>query len=345
MNPLKALLRCLALSLALWLDGGLLTGVVRADDANGSASKLLVAHKWGDSVGFYDAATGKLEQTVAVGHRPHELALSRDRKLAYATLYGIDLYTETVEGGRSIAVVDVAGRTKRGEIDLGKYRRPHGIEIGHKTDLLYVTCDHPAALLVIDPMKSKVVAGIELSKANSLCHMVAVAADEQTAFVANCGTADISVIDLDSRREVQRIDVGGIPMGMALTVDGRTLFATTRTANSLAVIDVASRKVKRVIEIVGQPVRAHATPDGNWVLTTLIDSGELAVVDAQTWMLQRRIPIGRRVEGLTVDPEGRFAYASAQADDKIARVSLTDWKVVAEISAGPRPDPIVVLSR
>lgn len=102
---------------------------------------LLVGHKWSDSAGFYDAATGKLETSIQVGRRPHELAVSRDGRRAYFTLYGIDLYTETSEGGRSVAVVDIPSRTKLGEIDLGEYRRPHGIEIGPKSGRLYVTCD------------------------------------------------------------------------------------------------------------------------------------------------------------------------------------------------------------
>lgn len=324
----------------------ILPATARATEpAAGVSQKLLVAHKWGDSVGFYDASSGALEQTVPVGRRPHELALSLDGRRAYATLYGIDLFTETVEGGRSVAVVDVEHRKKLGEIDLGKYRRPHGIEIGHASGLLYVTCDHPAALVVIDPTQSKVAAAVELSNPKSLCHMVTLSRDERTAFVANCGTADVSAIDLAQHKEVARISVGGIPMGMALSADGHTLFATTRTANALAVIDVRERKVARLIEITGQPVRALLTPDGKHVLTTLIDSGELAVVDAEKWTLERRLPVGKRVEGLAVDPAGRFAYCAAQADDKVVKFSLTDWRQVSEIKAGPRPDPILVLPR
>lgn len=319
----------------------------QADDAKSSqpsaGQTLLIAHKWGDSVGFYDAATGALEQTVPVGRRPHELALSRDGKEAYATLYGIDLYTETVEGGRAVAVVDIASRAKTGEIDLGKYRRPHGIETGRKSGLLYVTCDLPAALLVLDAAKREVVAAIELSQAGSLCHMVTVTHDERTAFVANCGTSDVAVVDLEAKREVARVAVGGVPMGMTLSADERTLFATTRTTNTLAAVDTATHKVVKFIEIAGQPVRTHLTPDGKHVLATLIDSGELAVVDAKTWALERRLPIGKRAEGLAVDAAGEYCYAAAQADDKVVKFSLTEWKPVAEIKAGPRPDPILVL--
>jgi YVTN family beta-propeller protein len=319
------------------------SAVADEPQAERKIATLVVAHKWDDSVGFYDAASGAVQQTIAVGKKPHEMALSRDGRLAYATLYGIDLYTQPDEGGRAIAIVDLQKRAKLGEIDLGKYRRPHGIEVGHRSGLLYVTCDHPASLLVVDPQRREIKSAIELADPNSLSHMVAVLPDEAAAFVANSGTGTVSVIDLTSNKEVQRISIGGVPMGMALTADGTTLFATNRPANGVAVIDTAQRKVKRIIEISGHPVRAHLTPDGRWLLVTLIDSGELAVVDAKELSLVRRLAIGQRVEGLTVDSAGVYGYASAQADNKVIKFSLSDWKPVLEIPTRTRPDPLILI--
>jgi YVTN family beta-propeller protein len=271
------------------------------------------------------------------------MALSHDGKLAYATLYGIDLYTEPGEGGRAIAIIDLEKRTKLGEIDLGKYRRPHGVEVGHRSGLLYVTSDHPPAVLVIDPQRRAIRSAVELADPNSLSHMVAVAPDEKAAFVANSGNGTLSFIDLEAGQEVRRVSIGGVPMGMALTADGKTLFATNRTANGVAVIDTAERKVKRMIEISGQPVRASLTPEGKWLLVTCIDSGEVALVDAKELTLLRRLTIGQRLEGIIVDPSGRFAYASAQADNKVIKFSLDPWQRVLEIPTRTRPDPLILL--
>lgn len=312
-------------------------------ESKSTTETLVVGHKWDDSVGFYDSTSGAVRQTVPIGKKPHEMAQSRDGKLAYLTLYGIDQYIEQGEGGRAVAILDLQKRSKLGEIDLGKYRRPHGIEVGHLSGRLYVTCDHPPALLVLDPDKRAIEAAIDLADARSLPHMVAVTPDEKSAFVANSGTGDVSMVDLESRQEVKRIGVGGVPMGLALGPDGKRLFVATRTSNGVAVIDADQRKVVRIIEISGQPVRVHLTPDGRWLLVTLIDSGELAVVDAQELTLHRRLAMGQRVEGLTVDPAGHFGYASVQAENKVVKFSLGDWKPVLEIKTGQRPDPLIVL--
>jgi YVTN family beta-propeller protein len=280
---------------------------------------------------------------VEIGRRPHELAVSADGKLAYATLYGIDFYYDTAEGGRSIGILDLAGRRKVGEIDLGKYRRPHGIEVGRKSGLLYVTGDHPAVLLVVDPAKQTIQTAIELADGKALPHMVAVDHDERTAYVANSGNGTVSVIDLPMRVERAQIPIGGVPMGLALTADGRTLFAVNRTADGVAVIDTAAAKVKRIIAISGQPVRCHLTPDERKLLVTLIDSGELALVDIASLSLEKRLRIGQRVEGLLVTADGRHVYAAAQADNKVVKVSLADWRPVLEIKTAERPDPMLLL--
>jgi YVTN family beta-propeller protein len=306
------------------------------------AESLAVACKWNDSVVFYDATTGQAQQSVPIGHRPHEMALSKDRTLAFVTLYGTDFYYDAAEGGRAVAILDLASRRKLGEIDLGEFRRPHGIEVGHRTGRLYVTCDRPAALLIVDPQRRTVEHAIRLANAQALPHMVAVSANEQSAYVANSGAGSVSVIDLAARKETGQITIGGVPMGMALTADGQRLFATNRTADGVAVIDTAAAKVTRIIEIRGQPVRANLTPDERNLLVTLIDTGELAVVDVRELALSRRLAVGQRVEGLLIDAPGRFAYASAQADNKIVKFSLSDWRPVLEIKTAERPDPLLL---
>jgi sugar lactone lactonase YvrE len=305
---------------------------------------LVAGHKVDGSVCWYDAATGARQHRVEVGYRPHEIAISHDRKFCYVTLYGLDLYTEDVEGGKAVAVVDLDKREKVGEIEIGEYRRPHGIEIGHTSGLLYVTTDRPAALLVLDPQERKIVKAVRLSDPQSLPHMCMITPDEKTAFVACCGNSSVHRVDLTESKDVQQIPIGGVPMGMALTTDAKKLFAVNRTADGVAVIEVATSKVERIIEIPGQPVRCHLTPDGRRLLVTLIVTGECAVVDVAKLETTHRVKIGNRVEGLTVDPAGRFAYASAQADNKIIKFTLgEDPQPVLTIDAPGRPDPLGVL--
>jgi YVTN family beta-propeller protein len=303
-------------------------------------NRLLVVHKWADSLGLYEAASGKSLATIPIGKDPHELAVDLTKEKAYVTEYGVRSYTEESKGGNTIAIVDLDSMKRTGEINLGRFHRPHGIHQG-ASGLLYVTVDFPAAMLVIDPETRTIVQEFELDQ--SLPHMVAVFADESRAFAANSGSGTVSVIDLETRSVVDAITIGGVPMGFALTADNKTLFASNRTGNGVAVVDTSRNRVVRTIEIHGQPARLHLMRNDTMLLVSLHEAGDVAVVNTETFEVIERFHAGANVEGMNVDEAAGLGYVSAQGDDQIIEFSLESWEVLKRIRAGSRPDPIQIL--
>lgn len=325
--------RTLAVLLLLGAGGG-----ARAFDA---PARLLVVHKWADTVGVYDAASGAKLASIPVGRKPHEIALSADRKTAWVTDYGLDRYTEDVPGGHTLTVLDLVAFRKTGSIDLGTHRRPHGIERG-ASGRLYVTVDQPPALLVIDPVAGRVERVLELP-GQKLPHMVAVTRDERTAWTANAGSAAASFVPLDGRSGIRHVAVGGVPMGVVLSPDESRVFVTTRTGNAVAVIDAARVEKVGEIGLPGQPVRMRFVPDGRRLLVTLIEAGDVAVVDARSLAVLQRFHVGAATEGIQVDPVEGVGYASAQGDDRVVKFGLDDYRVRLQVATESRPDPIEVL--
>ena len=112
----------------------------------GAPPVVVVVQKVANSLGLYDSATGRLIWTAAVGVRPHELVLSAGERYAYVTDYGVGTYTDPAEGGHTVSIVDLQKGERVGVVDLGRFRRPHGIALGF-SGRVYVTVDHPAAVL------------------------------------------------------------------------------------------------------------------------------------------------------------------------------------------------------
>lgn len=318
----------------------LLVLLVLCAGAAGAGEILVVGHKRGDSVGFYDAGSGKELASVAVGSKPHEMVVSANRRFLYVTNYGVDSYTDTTPGGNTITIIDLPSQGRAGEIVLGRFRRPHGIERGN-SGLLYVTVDQPPALLVIDPGEQGLLRHYAIGQSGP--HMLAVTSDERKVYVANSGSGTVTALTFAPEPAARHIAVGGVPMGLALSADEKLLFASTRTANSVAVIDTRKDEVTRTIEIPGQPVRLRLTPDGRRLLVSLTEAGDVAVVDTASFRVVRRFHAGARVEGITTDRAGRFGYVSAQEDNHVIKFSLRNWKPVKEIKTGARPDPLVIL--
>jgi hypothetical protein len=117
------------------------------------AASLLVASLWGQSslavvekkagkVGFY-TLEGRRTGEVQVGNYPHEMVLSPDHRLLYVTDNGMLWMTDKGAGGNTISIIDVRSRRKAGTINLGNYRRPHGIAVLPTTGEIVVTIENP----------------------------------------------------------------------------------------------------------------------------------------------------------------------------------------------------------
>jgi DNA-binding beta-propeller fold protein YncE len=299
---------------------------------------IVVGHKHADSVGFYDARTGKTLATVGVGVRPHEMAFSQDGREIFVTNYGVERWTQAEKGTNFISVIDAKYRKASGDIILGEYWRPHGIERG-RSGLLYVTTDFPGAVLVIDPKIRKVNKAVEVGQ--QAPHMIAITEDESRAFVANAGSASMSIVPLKGGGTPIAVKVGGIPMGVILNKAETFAYVTTRTGNQVAVIDTKTGKLDHTLNIPGHPVRLKFTPDEKLLIVTLIESGEVAIVDTATRKEVQRFPCGTHNEGIHIDAAANHLYISAQGDNKVCKIDMTNWKQILQIPTSDRPDPIL----
>lgn len=321
---------------------GLVALLLVARGAESTEDTLLVLHKGAESLGFYDTASGQSLAVVPVGTVPHEMVVSADRRLAYITNYGVGSYTSKEAGGNTVSIVDLTRREKVGEIDLGKCRRPHGIERG-RSGRLYVTVDTPGSLLVLDATKRTVLAQHDVGQA--LPHMVAVAEDETKAWVANAGAGTVTAVRFGAPARLTQVAVGGVPMGLVLSRDGRRLFVATRSGNEVVVVDTSTDAVAHRIPVPGQPARLCFTKDDHRLLVSLMESGEVAVVEPQALRELNRFKVGAAPEGLGLDEARGFGFVSAQNDARVVKFSLRDWSRVLDIPTAAQPDPVILLEQ
>src|SRR5512134_3883704 len=118
------------------------------------SSTYLILQKAESSMGFYTPA-GQYLASVPVGKHPHEFVISTDGRYAYTTDNGSMLLETPGQGGNTISIVDLVSRKKAGEISLGEFRRPHGIDLDRKTGRLAISCELPDRLLIVDPASRK----------------------------------------------------------------------------------------------------------------------------------------------------------------------------------------------
>jgi YVTN family beta-propeller protein len=251
--------------------------------------------------------------------------------------------TDKGEGGNTISIIDVKARAKVGVIDLGVYRRPHGIVVLPKTGQLVVTIENPYGLLLIDPVGRRVLRRYEVKGQNP--HMVLVGPNAETAWASNSNSGEVAVVNLASGEIENLIPVGKNPQGGVMTRDGRWIYLTNNVGNTISVIDVTKRQVVGNIKTGDGPARIALTPDERTLVYNLQAGEGVGFADVRTRTETGRVKLPGRPLSLSLSKDGRTAYLGLQDSEKIAIVSVPERQIIRVIDTpiGAGPDTVVPL--
>ena len=293
---------------------------------------LLVLNKDESSLAIIDPATKKVVARIPTGEAPHEIAVSSDGKLAFASNYGAQ------KPGNSISVIDLISQKELHRVDLGPLGRPHGLWFAG--DKLYFTSEASKLIGRYDPASNKV--DWLLGTGQNSTHMVLVSKDLNIIFTANIGSDSISLIERASGPNSWNqtvIPVGKGPEAIDLSPDGKEFWTAHSRDGGVSVIDVGSKKVVQTLALnTKRSNRLKFTPDGKRVLISDLGGGELVVVDVAARKELKRIPLGSNPEGILIVPDGSLAYVALAGDKNLAIVDLKTFQVIDRISTGGSPD-------
>ncbi|HEX8389132.1 MAG TPA: beta-propeller fold lactonase family protein [Sphingomonas sp.] len=298
-----------------------------------SAQTLLVGNKGEDSLSLVDLASGREMRRVGTGKAPHEIALSRDGRLAAVVNYG----------GRTIELFELPGGTKVRTIDLGADARPHGL-VWLADGRLVATAEGRDALMLVDlsAVEPEVVAIPTGAKGS---HMVAVSPDGGRAYVANMGSGTVGVFDLRTRAKLRDFAAGKQPEGIALSPDGRRLWVADRSGDALRAFDTARFAQVAEAPTGKTPIRVALTPDGRHVVTSDFGAGTISVFDAATAKPLRTIAVGRPgFDQVTIlfSGDGKRLYVAETGIDRVAEVDFVAGRVLGRLPAGKNGDGLAI---
>lgn len=317
------------------------------------ASTLVVANKAEATVTLIDLGSGEAVATLPTGSGPHEVGISPDGARALVTNYG------QREEGSSLTLIDVTGARVVKTIELGDYRRPHGVE-WLDDSLAAVTAEANKALLKVDVGEGKVLSAIETGQ--EISHMVALAPGGSRAYVANIGSGSMTVVDLAGGKRVANVETGSGAEGIAVAAGGRQVWVTNRAADTVTVYDAESLELIKSFASEGFPIRATATPEGH-VLVTRARAGDMVVYDAKTLtelrVLDFDLDVGAVEDrlfgdrfgdssvpiGVVVDDDGSRAWVAHANADVITEVDLEKGEVARLLKAGKEPDGMAYTKR
>jgi len=321
-------------------------------DVPARAGVLVVANQEGASATVLDAASMKSIATVPVGVGPHEVAVSFDGRWAVVTNYG-DRTTQ----GNTLSVIDLAAPTPAvtRTIDLGEYRRPHGVAFVGLGDKLAVTSETSQRLLIVDFASGRVDTALATNGRGS--HMVAARRDGRRAWTANISDGTVTEYDLDTRRTGRTYPAAPMDEGIAVTPGGVQVWVGSNSAHTVTVLDAAKGTPADTLTGFGTAYRIGISRTGSVALINdpvknriwmyevgsrkqlaEIDLAKVEGVKATTGGAPGEAGAGP--EGVTFDPIANVAYVTLHGTNQVVAVDLRQRKVIGFGPVGAGPDGI-----
>jgi DNA-binding beta-propeller fold protein YncE len=295
---------------------------------------LIVTNKSAATATFIDVRSSRVLATLPTGQGPHEIAITRDGRTAVVTDYG------GPGGGSTLTVIDAAGRRVARTVDLGTYRRPHGVAFLPGDSLVAVTSEQSGNVVLVHPASGMVRRAFGTGAHGS--HMLTFDRLGARIYTGNIGGNSVSEIDARSGARLRTFDVPPQPEAIGMPGDGREVWVGSNERGVVSAIDLATGVGRTVAEGFGWPYRIVFTPDDATVLMPDARNHELRIVERATGRELARLPFpGAGPQGITVSADGRHAFLSLSARGRVAVIDLRARTVVGEIESGPAPDGVV----
>lgn len=199
-------------------------------------------------------------------------------------------------------------------------------------------------LVVVDPKSLEVAARVATGP---VPHEVAVSEDGKIAVATNYGAqrngSTLSVIDLESMKEIHRVDLGA-PVGPhGIVFQGGKAWFTAESGYLIGCYDPETNRVVKWMPVgSGRTHMLLFSKDGGTIYASNIEKDQISywkAADAgakSDGSVEGWIAVGKGPEGIDISPDGREVWAANSGDGTVSVIDTASKKVVATIDVGTK---------
>lgn len=270
---------------------------------------IFAANPYTDKVAVINTTTNTVVTYVQVGGGPSGLSLSPD---------GSRLYVVNTESS-SISVINTSTDQVISTIQVGSY--PYGVVVSPDGNTVYVANGVSNSVSVINAATNKVTSTINLTKSGPWCISISpdgaelfltdynsnsmltintatkviksvtvgttpiglsTSSNANLVYVANFGSANVSVVNVLTNTVVATIPVEASPMGVTISADGKSVYVTNSGSNSVSIIDAVTNKVISTVSVGQTPEGISISPDGSLVYVMNVNDNTMSVINTTT---------------------------------------------------------------
>ena len=164
---------------------------------------------------------------------------------------------------------------------------------------------------------------------------ISVDPNERVAYTANFDSGDVSVIDLEGMRVVNRIDVPGRPSAVAVDTERGVLWVADYNAASVRGIDLATNAEVASLKTEEHPDHLAVDPGADRLYVTCRETDDVLVFNTAKQKRLKSIK-GSQAGALALDIANQHLYVAKRSAGNVYRYDLKrkDWERVSMGSLG-----------
>jgi YVTN family beta-propeller protein len=301
------------------------TSVVSAQTSlKGVSGTVWVTNRTFNNVVAFDAGTGEVLATIAVGRNPIGIISPQGTGKVYVS--NEDDSTVSVVSKDSLEVI----RT----IPLAAGSRPHHINDSPDGRFVYVAEFGANRAAKIDTETDTVVAELITNpSAAARTHAVWISQNNQTLYAANSmGANEITAVDIASNTILWTLPVGLTPSEVVVTRNEKTAYVSVRGENKLKVIDLERRQIVDEIIVGTMPDTLRLTSNEKQLIVTLRGNpAQISLVNVfQTLSVQLVDIVPGTITGHHwLSQNGRYSFVAVENPGSLAVVDNRTGLVAA----------------
>ncbi|MEO9190949.1 MAG: YncE family protein, partial [Acetobacteraceae bacterium] len=156
------------------------------------------------------------------------------------------------------------------------------------------------------------------------------------AFVLNSGAASISLIDMGTQKELQRIPALREPHHWALSPDGKSLVVGDSSGNALLLFDPDTGALQRRVTV-ADPYQLGFSPDGKFLVVNGLARNQVDVYDARDFHLVKRFLIRSMPSHLAFSPDSGRVFVTLQGTNRLVAYDLKTMSQLWDVPVGNTP--------
>jgi YVTN family beta-propeller protein len=305
-------------------------------------TRIYVANESSNDVTVVDGSSFAVVGTVdAKNHSTHDLALTRDGKLLFAT---------NLASSR-LSVIDTTTLETVASVFTGA--RCHVVTLTNDNRQAWVANIGEDNISIVDVASFRILGTIPTGKGPT---GLTFSRDGRFAYVSNQGDRTVSVIDTESHRIIKSIPVGANPHFLILGPDGR-IWGSNTGGDDVYVIDPGSQTIVGRLRVGPAPQQiafgykglagpnAYITVGGlNKVVVVSAASATFSSQDAepQSSRVIEEIAVGERPNGIWANAQQTRIFVVHEGSNDLRVIDTGTSQVIATVGVGRKPIRVVV---